>query len=458
MTALLAATAYGLLGVALSVSNGFYHPVGLVLVLGVLALSIVALRAPWPDAAADSAVRWLGWALGAVVALGLAGLLARRPGISVPRETSLAAYRAGLVVAGLLCLGYAAPSRRAPRLRFPLIAAVYVALGIWVIAAAPSPGIDVLHFQERAAQLLLAGENPFTAYYVNLYGGTGLYGSGYLRDGRIYSITYPPLPLLLGIPGWLLGDVRLSLLAAVAGTAVLMVATARRLGAPPGHRAELAAVALLFHPRGFFLIEQAWIEPYMALGAAAVAWALAARSGRAIPLMLAFYVNTKQYACFWLPLLLAGRRVGWRQVLAAGAIGSIVIVPFLAWSPEGFWRGVFLAQITTPLRIDALSVPAAVARATGVALPAVLGFAAAGLVAAYAVRSRQGRPGEDALGAAAMYLAFFAFNKQASLNYYWLVGAFLLLAAGAAMAGSPSGASPSRSAGGGRAPGGLTSP
>src|SRR5438067_13369117 len=99
-------------------------------------------------------------------------------------------------------------------------------------------------------------------------------------DGRVQSFPYPPLSLLLAVPGYLVGDVRWSLLAALLGTAALVVATGRRLGLPAGHPAELAATALLCHPRGLLVLETSWTEPFVALGLTATVWAMAGTRGR----------------------------------------------------------------------------------------------------------------------------------------------------------------------------------
>ncbi len=440
MTPIISLAAYGTLGISLSVSNGFYHGVGLLLVLITLALSMVALRAPWSNAMERTAGAWLGPMLGVVVALGLMGLMVRRPGIYVPPETSLVWYRAGLIAVGLISLGYAAAGRFAPRWRFPAIALIYLALGIWVIEIVPSPAADVWHVQQRAVQLLLRGEDPYAAFYTNIYGHTGLYGSGNLKDGRLYSLIYPPVVPILGIPGWLLvGDVRLSLLAAVAGTAVLVVAAGRALGLPAGHVAELGAIALLFHPRGYFLIEQAWVDPYLGLGAAAVCWALARHRRWPIRIALGIYLGAKQYAFLWLPILL-GRscpgRLRPRDAVGGIIVAAIIALPFLVWDVDGFWRGMVLSPITNPFRMDSLSGLVVVARATGIVLPAAISLVAAAAVIVCAIRWRRDRPGEVALGGAAVFLAFFAFNKQAFLNYYWFAGVFLILAATEAIAGA----------------------
>ena len=120
MTSALSAAAYGVLGVAMALSNGYLHRVGLALVLATLALVILALHAPWSDATEEAGRAWLGRVLAVVVAVGLAGLLVRRPGIYLPTGTSLVWYRVGLIASGLVALTYAWQGRLAPRLKFPV--------------------------------------------------------------------------------------------------------------------------------------------------------------------------------------------------------------------------------------------------------------------------------------------------------------------------------------------------
>jgi hypothetical protein len=428
--------AYGLLGAALYVSRGHYHPVALVLVCVALAIVMVDLVAAWSGRVERLARHRSGWALGAVVAFGFFGLLTKMPGGYLPPGTALGWFRAGVVVAALLALGYARSRLPVPRFYFGALVALYLLLGVWIIRVDPAPAIDVWHFQQRAVELLLQGQNPYASFYPNIYGGTGLYGSGYLKDGRLYSFTYPPLVILWGLPGWLIGDVRYSLLAAVAGAACFTVAMGRRLGLPPGHRAELAAVALLFHPRAFFLIDLAWVDPFLVLSSASLLWGLAGRrpAERWVPLGLVF--AAKQYGIFWLPSLLACRRLSRRETIRGLLLAAAIALPFFAWSPPDLWRGVVLIQVSNPFRADALSALTVIARWTGLELPSAIAFVAAAVVVGLAVR--RAAPGREAIGGAAVFLAFFAFNKQAFLNYYWLVGTFLLLAVVSEMARWPS--------------------
>jgi hypothetical protein len=413
------------LDVALVPGRGHYHPLALPPALGALALLLVELRGrdePRTRATAS-------WVVAAPFALGLVGLALHRPGGNVPREAPLGWLYAGVAAAALIGVSYLWPAAALRHLRFPALAAIYLGLGAWIIRAVPVPAIDVWVFQQEAVARLLAGINPWDAFYPNIYGTTATYPDVYLKDGRIHSFIYPPAVVLLGLPGYLLGgDVRLSLLLAVAGAGVFALAMGRRIGLPAGHPAELVAAAILFHPRALFLIEQAWVDPYLACAGAAALWALASGRARAARFAVSVFIGAKQYGALWLVALWEGRRFGLRDTAWTLALAGLVVLPFFVWAPDGVVRGVVLVPLLNPFRLDALSVPAAVAHWTGVQLPAALAWLATAAVVLFALRRGRGHVGGEARLGAAIYLTFFLLNKQAFFSYYWLVGALLCLA------------------------------
>jgi hypothetical protein len=301
-----------------------------------------------------------------------------------------------------------------------------------LILASPKPFIDVWYFQQRAAELLLHGQNPWAADYTNIYARDDYIGSALLSHGRVLSSPYPPLSLLLSVPGYLAGDVRWSLLASVAGAAALMVAAARRLGLPRGHFSELGAVALLFHARSFFLLEQAWTEPFVALGAAGCIWALAGQRPDVQATAVGVFLSVKQYGLLWLPALWRPARIGARTLAGAIALSATIALPFFVWNPHALWRGVVAFQFEQPFRPDSLSALAMFARFSGTVPWQGLGVVAAVAVALVcAIRAptdRAGSAAAAALSGAATYLTFFVLEKQAFFNYYWFVCALLAIA------------------------------
>src|SRR5262249_14528937 len=218
--------------------------------------------------------------------------------------------------------------------------------------------------QQEACAFLLQGQNPYAAEYPNPYDDTRFFGPEVIKDGKVQSFPYPPLSLLLSMPGYLLGDVRWSLLLAILGTAAFLVATGRRLGLPAGHPAELAVIALLCHPRGLLVLEAAWTEPFLALAISACAWTLAAGQRRPTRWALAAGLGAKQFGLLWFPAVWASGRIGWRDVVFAITGAILLAIPFLMGDPAAFWRGVIAFHVYSPFREDSLSVLALIWDAT----------------------------------------------------------------------------------------------
>jgi 4-amino-4-deoxy-L-arabinose transferase-like glycosyltransferase len=284
---------------------------------------------------------------------------------------------------------------------------------------------------------LLAGKNPYTLTFPNIYGdSSAFYGPGMSVDNRLqFGFPYPPLSLLLAVPGAILGgDFRYSqLIALAAGGALIALARGGRMG--------LAAAALyMFSPRGFFVLEQGWTEPYVvALLALVVFCACRFRAGLGVALGL--LLASKQYmilALALVPLLQPlgpNRRPRWRWIAAlaipAIAVATIVTMPLALWDLPAFIHSVVALQFHQPFRADALSFLAAFAYVTGGHLPGGCGFVAATLATLLALRRCRCTPAGFSAATAFVFFSFFAFNKQAFCNYYSFVVGALCVALGA---------------------------
>jgi hypothetical protein len=344
------------------------------------------------------------------------------------RGFHILAIAAGLTGSAYLCVHLRASLRRA---RFALLIVTFAAMGASLIRASPRPWIDVFVLRELAGQGLAQGENPYSLTYPDIYRKSGLsekmYGPGLIdKDGRLTAYPYQPLvPMLDSLPARLGIDVRYLSLLAMIGAAIAMAA----IGGVTG---ELAAMAMLFQGRSFFVLEQAWTDApvllafCLALLAVTRGWLW---SGLSIGLMLA----AKQIApLLAIPLFFAiprGERL--KSALLAVAILASTFAPFYLWDREGFMRGVVYNQFWQPLREDSLSWLAFAAR-HGMAFGVWAAAALAVLALVCGVRSKIG-PGRAAATAGAAWIVFVLFNKQGHTNYYWL-GEGLLCAAAAAFA------------------------
>ncbi|HEU5197136.1 MAG TPA: hypothetical protein VFW70_20530 [Methylomirabilota bacterium] len=328
---------------------------------------------------------------------------------------------------------------RAARWRLPLLVAIHFALGVLVILGAPQPFIDVYTWHVEAFRALGQGMNPYAITMPNIYGHEHFYGPGLMVDGRLqFGYPYPPLSLVLAGAGHVLGgDYRYANLAAM-GLTALLIGTCR-----PGRLAFLAAALFLFTPRTLFVLAQGWTEPQVALLLAATVWC-GCRAPVLVPLVLGLFFAVKQYAVLAAPLAVLLSPAPWRArgrtLLKAMLVAATLTLPFVVADVSGFVRGVVVLQVRQPFRADSLSYPAWWVRATGLAPPpawlalVVLAVALV-LCLRYAARSVAAFAGATALAS----LVFFAFNKQAFMNYYF----FVVAAFCCAVAATEPGAEPS---------------
>lgn len=329
----------------------------------------------------------------------------------------------GAFIAGPIALSLILkPSRRALNARFIVLVVAHVLMGVWLIHASPHPLIDVHVFQQQGAATLLHGQNPYAIRnYPDIYGpGSAFYAPGLVVDGHLtFGFSYPPLSLLMALPGYLFGgDFRYSQLVATELAAVFM-ATAR-----PGRLATAAALIFLFTPRTFFVLEQGWTEPYAVMLLAATLF-LAVRAERFTVVSLGLLVAVKQdMLLIWpLALIFLGQdaRSRWRLGWQSAAIALAVSLPMILWSVPDFVRSAVLLHVEQPFRPDSLSFLAWFSHDGHAALPTWIAFASVIPVTILAAWRLPRTPSALAASVAIVYFVFFVLSKQAFVQYYYFV-------------------------------------
>lgn len=421
------------LGYALQLNFGTFIPEAMKYLWVAWGAALLAASGTrWKHAERWSAVS-LPWLLGAGLAFELFQLLTTFPGIflRLSSPTQLVPFYFALVAGGVVA-GQALSERPLlGRWSTPLFLVAFVWVGAWMIRMSPDPRIDVFVFQRDAALELLSGRNPYSMTFVDILRDPNIYAPGLMKDGRLlFGFPYPPVVLLLDTLGhWLTGDYRYALLFATAAAAGLAAY------AVPG-RAPLAAAALfLFTPRILFVLEQGWSDPVPLLLLSATVFC-ACRLPRALPYVLGAFLVSKQFAVVAAPaaaLLLPGpltRRESQAFLVKVALTGAALILPFFLLDPSGFWHSVVALQFKQPFRADSLSLPAWLwhFKESGPApLPTWLSFAALLPVGALVVWRGSRTPAGFAAGASALFVTFFALNKQAFCNYYFFVVGSLCL-------------------------------
>jgi hypothetical protein len=431
-TAYLAAAAIAL-GHAIQVKSGFYAPAALGWLT--VALAFAALGTAGPRGTHDrrtllTLILWAG------VTWQLSVIAQARPALDLGTRNLRAFHMWAAVEAAVVLLGML-PWRWLGAAWFPALAVIHAGLGLWILHWSPSPPIDVVTVHNAALRAIVHGHNPYAITFANIYGpDSPFYAPGAESGGRVlFGYPYPPLSLLMVVPGYLLGDYRYAQLAAI------VLAAAAMAYARPSQNARLGAALFLTTPRVFFVLEQGWSEPVSVLLFAVTIFVML-RSDRgkrwrqAAAVLGGLTSASKQYLVLVLPLLWtsSGERGADRRRLMTMATGAAAALPlaFFAWQPGPFLQDVVLLQLREPFRTDGLSYLVWLAR-SGWDAPSLLWTVAAMAVALAIVLLRGERsPAGLAASLAFVLLATFAFGRKAFCNYYFLVVGTLCCAIAAA--------------------------
>ena len=424
--------AHGLVAVALGFSYGHDHHASVLLVAAAVPAVGVALwatRRPSRPFAGDAAIAWLA-AMASTIAVAVL-----EPGTFLPPGASRAPL---LVLSVAACgvvasyapevLGLRAPHARSSRTVGDLrgaarpIALLLLAfgLGAWLLRASPAPAIDVWAVHQQGASALVHGRQVYAP------GAISAPDTGALVR-EIDTYPYPPLNVVLTAPAYAVtGDTRWAQLVSILLGAVLLRATAQRRGWR-GPVPDLLMACLLFHPRGLFVLEQAWGEPLALplLGGFTLAWS----SGRShlAAVMLGLLCALKQHYLLYLPALAFLPGIGVAGVAIAFATLVVTYLPFAIAAPVGLWNAVVVHHLKNPFRPDSLSITARLSDA-GIALPSWPGFAVS-LASFGALAWTPRKLGPLLLASSLTFLVFYLLGRQAFCNYYYLLGATWLFAA-----------------------------
>lgn len=323
---------------------------------------------------------------------------------------------------------------------------VVVALGAMlfgkalVIRASPQPFIDVWTSSVAAVDHILAGRNPYTQQYVDIYAGAYNY-----KPGMPYGPSF-----LLWSTLWakLFGgqhDVRVGLF-------ISEVLLSVGLGAITWRRTkDLAlggAIALVWatNPIGLFVLEQSWVDPLLMVALVGCVLALQERRLALAGVALGFAFAVKTYAivavgliALWV-LKAEGFKGARRFIIGAAASAGAFILPFLVMDASAFWNSMFGLWADQAPRADALTLVALRGELEGLGgqgnepLRALYGpfnlltLALAAASAAWVYLRAGSSLARLSWGLATVHVWFFLFARQAFCNYYYYALVFVVLA------------------------------
>lgn len=431
---------HGAMAYALAFSRGLFDLEALVLVTGSVAVWAWALVAMCRGAAPGVHFAQRGaWVLAMWSA---SEALWRWPGIYLrfgpDGYRALAGCAAALLATyGLDVFDLFIFPRTLAILRRILLFGIALGMGAWMLRASPDPKIDIFPIHQQAARALLAGKSIYEPGVIDTV-------ETFLHKLPVDEYTYLPFGACLTTIAYAFTrDSRWAELVSLLVGALLLWLAARPSArvqprgdgdAAPRPRArvwgDLLVALLLFHPRGFFVLEQAWTEPLILpfLGGFIV---LAMRKRPiAASVCLGLVCALKQHMVLYVPFLALFPGVGFGGVVLAGLVTLATILPFALRTPYGFYRGILGMHVNGPFRADALAIPALIVQRTGRIVPTWVGFLAALLPVAGAWAFRIPRtPAVLLLASCLAFGLFYLLGRQAFCNYYYLLDATALFAA-----------------------------
>ena len=247
-----------------------------------------------------------------------------------------------------------------------------------------------------------------------------------MRDGRDVSrISLSAGYAADGFTGqcWL-GDYRWDNLIEMLGTAMLIAKMW------PTAFGRAVALLFLFTPRAPVVLRNGWTEPSVTLLLAATVLSAQRRSGWT-PWLLGLLLASKQYMFIVATsalFMLRPRKSGWTALaIWCGKVllaGMLVSLPLILWNPAAYIRSNFAAAAGAGFRYDAMSYLAYWADTHNWTPPMWIGAVSLMLaVPATIVAIKRFEPtaGGFAAACAVVMVFFFAFNKFAFANYFYLV-------------------------------------
>jgi hypothetical protein len=407
------------IGYALQISNGHLNGTALILLTFALAAASTGIAGPCFPTFERRGRKIVFSTAAAGLSFQLWSMFRTPPGIylhlSDPELYSI--YLGGVVLAAAVAALSIQHVR--PQVWLPLLAAVHFVLGVWMIRMSPAPRIDVFYNQSAACSALLHGRNPYTITYHDIYASADGENSSQAEATKIFG--YPPVSYLCAIPGYLAGDVRYSQLAAMS-LAALVFGLAR-----PSQLSALMAALFLFTPRTFFVLEQAWTEPFVLLFFAAVVFCKIRGYPKLLPLFLGLLISSKQHMFLTVPaiaLIADGPYFRWKKyarLLGQSAVmAGTVTLPFFFWNPEASYHA--LSNFSTVgLRTDSLSYPAWLFLHGGPYLASAFDLIISLLVLAISLWLLSRSPSGFAASAGMTYFTLALFSIAAFCNYYYMI-------------------------------------
>lgn len=199
------------------------------------------------------------------------------------------------------------------RLSLSLIVVFYIFLSFWTIRHSPFPSVDVFVILKEAPRILLAGQNPYSSIYSQVYPQVNPDYYPYLPFSFIYTLPFV----------FVFSDPRYGVLAANLISVFLIYKLFRKQA--NFRELTIFSTTFLFLPGSFFILEHSYLDPVIfAFFLFYIFLSSEKRQGLSF-FVLALFFSFKQYLLVFLPAFFNKNRLS--QIKSRSII--FFLLPFL---------------------------------------------------------------------------------------------------------------------------------
>jgi hypothetical protein len=296
------------------------------------------------------------------------------------------------------------------------------------------PPIDVYHFISEGVNCILNLQNPYTHIYPQIYGPDKiavLYGNLPDVTKGIAFQPYTPSALLLSIPGFILGDVRIINILAFSIIPIILYLIIRT--AVPGmddYKKRMLAVVPLFYPVQEYFLFNAWNDVLPCLFLVLFLYFHIRKYRFLSYVCLALMLGLKQYALFFaLPLLLLLNFRDYKLYIA-GMLFLLAPLAIFAFADTGaLTNSLIVFHIKQPFREESLGLATLLYKNFGIRIFGTVPFftiiALANAAFLFLKRHKNQKLPESVFSSYILFSLFLILSKQSFANYYFVLSVMM---------------------------------
>lgn len=210
-----------------------------------------------------------------------------------------------------------------------------IVLQFLMIISSPNPHIDAFYILKESIYGLASGQNPYSMHFTQLYPGVPPDYYTYL-PGFIYATFLPVI---------LFNDPRVVFIIAQIFSVYFINLILKKYD---DNTKEMVSIIFLFNPMTLFILEQSYGELLIPAFIFAFIYFSIKKNNRISSVLLGIFVSLKQIHLTILPFYFFYLGYKLKFIKYTLLTITILLLPFIIWSPYDFFRDNFLIYLNSP--------------------------------------------------------------------------------------------------------------